>query len=168
MISARERGRHGGAPLRDRLRLLLDLRREHLRRRSSGKRTRPGEHLVGDAAERVEVGAMIDVRVRARLFRRHVRRRAECDAQRRQRTVRRPSWPATSSAFATPKSVTTATPPGEMMLSGLMSRCTMPSPCAYASADGDVAQDVQRVADRQLAALREPSRSDSPFTNGIV
>ena len=37
---------------------------------------------------------------------------------------------AASMAFAMPKSETTAVPPDRRMLSGLMSRCTMPAPCA--------------------------------------
>ena len=70
-------------------------------------------------------------------------------------------------AFAMPKSVTTAAPPAMRTLSGLMSRCTTPRWCAYASA---------RVTSRRIpitsvtASGPRPSRarSDSPSTKGIV
>ena len=39
-------------------------------------------------------------------------------------------WREAESAFAIPKSTTTALPPDSRMFSGLMSRCTTPSPCA--------------------------------------
>jgi len=67
-----------------------------------------------------------------------------------------------------PKSVTTAVPPESSTLSGLMSRCTMPRSCAYASA---------RVTSRRMLMVspgesgprsRSRARRLSPSTNGIV
>src|ERR1041385_273479 len=50
-------------------------------------------------------------------------------------TAAPPSWVREAvSALAMPKSVTTAAPWERSTFSGLMSRCTMPCPCAYASA----------------------------------
>ena len=71
-------------------------------------------------------------------------------------------------AFAMPKSVTTAAPPDSRMFSGLMSRCTTPSACAYASARATsrrIPVDSANVSGPPFAIR---PRSDSPFTNGIV
>ena len=71
-------------------------------------------------------------------------------------------------AFATPKSVTTACCPVISTLSGLMSRCTTPRACAYASAS----TTSRRMRTASLTGI-SPSRasfarSDSPSTSGIV
>ena len=58
-------------------------------------------------------------------------------------------------AFATPKSVTIALPPESSTLSGLMSRCTMPCSCAYASADAISRSMRTASVDGQLAVPRE-------------
>ena len=90
-----------------------------------------------------------------RLLRRHVReraqRRAQAGFQRSVAACARAAPPAVQ--VASPKSRTFALPFGVMMmLSGLMSRCTMPAACASASAsaicDGEVdrASRIQRPA----------------------
>ena len=83
MTSARERGRQSARPRVDRLGRLGHVRGEQLVRRAARERRLPGEQLVRQHAERVDVGAVIDVRIGARLLGRHVRRRAERHAERR-------------------------------------------------------------------------------------
>ena len=66
----------------------------HVRARAASaacavERRLPGEQLVRHAAERVDVGAMIDRRIARRLLGRHVRRRADRRAELRER--RRPA-----------------------------------------------------------------------------
>jgi hypothetical protein len=74
----------------------------------------------------------------------------------------------TLTALATPKSVTTATPPEMRTLSGLTSRWITPRAWAYASAD----TTSRRI--RTVSAIgNSPSRStrvrsDSPLTNGMM
>ena len=71
-------------------------------------------------------------------------------------------------AFATPKSVTIALPPESSTLSGLMSRCTMPCSCAYASADA-ISRSMRMAWLTGSSPCRaRRTRSDSPSTNGIV
>ena len=60
-------------------------------------------------------------------------------------------------AFATPKSVTTATPPEMSTLSGLMSRCTTPNEWAYASAETTSRRIRDRFGDGELAAPHHSS-----------
>ena len=62
---------------------------EHRVRAATGERRVPREHLVRHDAECVDVGPCVGRRITSRLFRRHVRRRPECDADRRQRRTRR-------------------------------------------------------------------------------
>jgi hypothetical protein len=70
-------------------------------------------------------------------------------------------------AFAIPKSVTTAVPPDRSTLSGLMSRCTTPRACAYASA---LATSRNTPITSMIASGPRASRArrDSPSTKGIV
>ena len=74
---------------------------------------------------------------------------------------------AATIAFAMPKSATTAVCPESRTLSGLMSRCTTPCSCAYASAFA-----TSRRMSTACAIGTGPSasraRRDSPSTNGIV
>ena len=75
---------------------------------------------------------------------------------------------AAAIALAIPKSVTTAAPPESRMFSGLMSRWTIPSACAAASA-----RETSRTIETTSATGSAPrcficSRSDSPCTNGIT
>ena len=76
--------------------------------------------------------------------------------------------PAALSARAMPKSATTAVPPESMMFSGLMSRCTTPWLCAYASAPATSAV-IRRVSSSDSCFSRSRrSRSDSPSTYGMT
>jgi len=70
-------------------------------------------------------------------------------------------------ALAMPKSVTTAAPPEMSTLSGLMSRCTTPRACAYASAR-DTSRRMLTTSLTASGPRASRSRSDSPSTNGIV
>ena len=70
-------------------------------------------------------------------------------------------------AFAMPKSVTTATPPEMSTLSGLMSRCTTPRWCAYASAF-DTSRRMPITSGTASGPRERRERSDSPSTKGIV
>ena len=72
------------------------------------------------------------------------------------------------SAFATPKSVTTAEPPERSTLSGLMSRCTMPRACAYASAFATSRRMLTVSCTVSSCSRASRARSDSPSTYGIV
>jgi hypothetical protein len=72
------------------------------------------------------------------------------------------------SAFAMPKSVTTATPPLSSTLSGLMSRCTTSCACAYASARATSRRMPSTSASGSAPAPRRRSRSDCPSTKGMV
>ena len=82
MITGSSAGGIAGAALGDRLGRLGDVRGEHLLRRGADERRPAGEHLVRHHADGVDVGAMIDVRIGRGLLRRHVRRRADRDAER--------------------------------------------------------------------------------------
>jgi hypothetical protein len=76
---------------------------------------------------------------------------------------------AALSAFAIPKSVTTAEPPDSSTLSGLMSRCTMPRSCAYASAFATSRSIADHLGHRQRAVAPSAARAATRRpTNGIV
>ena len=85
----RECRAHLRAQLRHRHRSLGDLRREDLLRRTTRERRLPGEHLVRDASEGVDVGAVVDRRVGRGLLRRHVGRRTQQPSLTRARARRR-------------------------------------------------------------------------------
>ncbi len=70
---------------------------------------------------------------------------------------RRP-WPASrSTSFASPKSSTFARPSRVIrMFAGLMSRCTMPLPCAASSAEATCAAYSSAVGDRQRPLRNQP------------
>ena len=124
----REHGGNDGAEAVHRLGHLEDVRRKRGLGRAAKEGRAPGEHLVGHHAERIDVRAVVDVGVAGGLLGRHVRRSAERQPSDVSAGVLRVGRGAT--ALATPKSVTTATPPESSTLSGLMSRCTTPCACA--------------------------------------
>ena len=67
-------------------RRFADVRRHHrLRSAPCGKRMRPREQLVRHHAPRVQISARVGIHISQRLLRRHVRRRANRGAQRRER-----------------------------------------------------------------------------------
>src|SRR5262245_26805554 len=74
-----ERRRYAGIELGERLGLVLENRRERLRRRLGLKRAAPGEQLVERQPERKLVGAEVDGAA-ARLLRAHVGHGADDDA----------------------------------------------------------------------------------------
>ena len=142
------------------------MRGEHALRRSVVERRAPRQQLVGQTSQRVQVGAVVDRRVPPGLLGRHVGGvpndmpicvsvppGASRDAER---------------AFAMPKSVTTAVPPESRTLSGLMSRCTTPRPCANSSARAMSRRMLMTSASDSAAPASSRARSDSPSTKGIV
>jgi hypothetical protein len=62
-------------------------RREQRARRQAGEGRMPGQHLVRSDAERVDIGAMIHVRICGRLLGGHIEWRAERRPGTRERTV---------------------------------------------------------------------------------
>ena len=75
-----ERGREAGALLRHRDRRLGDVRGQRLLRVEAGERRVAGEHLVAHHAHGIDIDPRIHLGIGGGLFRRHVRRGAECDA----------------------------------------------------------------------------------------
>ena len=118
----------------------------------SGERRLAGEQLVRHRAERVDVGAMIDVGIARGLLGRHVRRRADRRADlRERRAVRRPVRAALI-AFAMPKSVTTARAAGEQHVVRLDVAVHDAVLVRVGERARHVAQDADRFGDRQRPA----------------
>ena len=121
-----ERRRDVGALLAQRRRRRREVLHRDLDRAVAGERNLPGEHLVEDDPERVQIGALVDLRA-ARLLRREVLRGADdrallghlARAGARDAEVRH--------LHVTLGSTST--------LCGLMSRWTMPLRCAKRSAE---------------------------------
>jgi hypothetical protein len=63
------------------------MRGEQRLHRASSKRSLAREHLVGDHAERIQICAMVDIWIGGDLLRRHVRRRADRNADARQPAI---------------------------------------------------------------------------------
>ena len=82
---AGEPGRQARPPLLDRHRRLGRVSRDQVLRRAPGEGRLPGEHLVADHAERVEIRAVIGGEVGHGLLGRHVDRRPEGEARRGER-----------------------------------------------------------------------------------
>ena len=114
-----------------------------------------GEHLVEHDADRVDVGARVDVGRRVRLLGRHVLGRAHQHAGDREVLRPAPVAPSARFSFAMPKSISlrTGLPPSNVTktLSGLRSRCTTPSACAASSA--------WRICERVLARRGDGERA---------
>ena len=71
-------------------------------------------------------------------------------------------------ALATPKSVTIAWCPLIKTLSGLMSRCTTPRVCAYASASATSRRMRTTSGTGSSPSRASRARNDSPSIRGIV
>ena len=113
--------------------LALENLRDRVRDGLTGKREAAGQHLVEHAAERPDVGALVDA-LTARLLRAHVGGGAEDRAVARLGQVR-DARRRRVAAFARPKSSTFTTPSGViLMFAGFRSRWTMPFSCAASSA----------------------------------
>src|SRR5688572_24197513 len=82
--------------------------------------------------------------------------------------VRPEALPDSLTALATPKSVTRAWPRLTITLSGLMSRCTTPCSCAYASASVTSRSNRTASATGSSPSRASFARSDSPSMNGIT
>ena len=110
----------------------------HLAGAGPHERRPAGHHLEQDAAERVDVGAVVDRARVARLLRRHVRRRSQHAAG---AGLVRVAVALLDTSFAMPKSriliatgVRAEPSVARKRLSGLRSRWTMPRSCAADSA----------------------------------
>ena len=87
MIIAREILRHVAAALLDRDRPLGDVLDENRRRAVGDERRLAGQHLIAEDAERIQIAAAVDRALARGLLGRHVRRRADRDARRREPRV---------------------------------------------------------------------------------
>ena len=131
--------------------------------RLAGERRPAGQHLVEHAAERPDVGPLVD-RLAARLLGAHVGRGAE------ERPSRVPPivtvgdfaqiWSGASlpaAALASPKSSTLTTPSGViLMLAGFRSRWTMPLLVRGLERFGDLPRDRQRSRRSAIGPSRDP------------
>ena len=157
------------APLLEGLRRLGRVRRDHLLRRSAVKAA-VGRPASRSRARRAHRGrrdgrwsgrpppARAPCTPACRSESRPGERRALACASRRRERLRDAEVRATWAA-----------PPESSMLSGLMSRWTMPSPMRVRERPRHVAQDVHGRRHRQLGPRATgAARSDSPSTNGIV
>ncbi len=80
-----EGGWHAGAASVQGLRRLTNLRGERLLRCATGERRHPREQLIRDAAERVQVGPVVDLGIGRGLLRCHIGRRGEDESPGRER-----------------------------------------------------------------------------------
>jgi len=123
-----------------------EVTRRELDRVSRAEHELAGQHLVGQAAQAIQVGAPIDARVRE-LLGRHVRE-----------TCRRACASRLLTSRAIPKSISTTRSPASMTFDGLRSRWTMPCSCAAVSPAATARAIPHRLVDRELALAREPRR----------
>ena len=156
------------------VRLASSGRRRACRTLSSPREGAPaGQHLVEHAAERPDVGALVDG-LAARLLRRTCRprcrgscptprhrrrrqRRRQRDRSRRDEPSRLEApWPGRSRAPSRCR------PARTLMFAGLRSRWTMPCSCAASSASAICARDRQRFVERQRARARCDRASVGP------
>ncbi len=84
-----ERRGDGGPQRRQRVRGQRDVRREHRLRARGDERRPPPQHLVGEHADRVQIGAVVGARVGGPLLGGHVGGRAQGDAERGERAAAR-------------------------------------------------------------------------------
>ena len=145
-----QRRRHGPVR-RDRLGGGGHVGGEHLLRARPGERRPARQQLVRHHAEGVEVGPVIHVRVGHRLFRRHVGRRAQRDAHGRERLA--PGGLAQRLGHA--EIHHQRVPAAEHHVLGLEIAVDHAVAVGFGERVGDVAEDAHRVADRQLALLRQ-------------
>ncbi len=144
-----QRGRHGRPRLLKRDRGLRHVRGQHLLRGPTGERRAASQHLVRRRAERVDVGAMVDVGIGARLLGRHVRGRSQRDAGRGERrsAVCRFRHRLRHAEVGHRRRVA-----GEENVVGLDVAVDDALRVGVVERLGDVAQNRHRLGDRQLAA----------------
>ena len=117
-----------------RCRLIVDMGERRRKQRLGSEHEVPGEQIVRHAAQRVEVGAAVDLRLGERDLRRHEGGRARRDArdgQRCRRCGRRRVLDQTEVEHL--DEVVVGPSRQTKMLAGLMSRWTRPRACASAS-----------------------------------
>ena len=125
MSSAASAGGTLGRSVRERRRRLEQVRRHHRLRGRRRERRPAGQDLVAQHTERVEVRAVVGVRVRRRLLGRHVGRRAEREAGAGEGRL-----PRLVERLGDAEVGHQRVPSESSTLSGLMSRCT--TPCRWA------------------------------------
>ena len=129
--------------------LTLENLPNRVRHRLAGKGDAPGQHLVEHAAERPDVGALVD-HLPTRLFRAHVGGRAENRPLPACRRSGRTPTPSALAGFASPKSSTFTTPSGViLMFAGFRSRWMIPLSCATSSASAICRAIVEHFVNRQ-------------------
>ena len=144
---------------------------------SPSNSARARQHLVEHDAERPDVGAR-STALPLRLLGRHVRRRAEDDAQLRRRAARqrrrvqrrpRSTRPAGSIALARPKSSTLTVPSGaDLDVGGL--QVAMDDALLVRGFErlGDLPRDRQRLVERRRGRARCARERSSPSTSSIT
>ena len=134
------------------------MRDDERMRRARAERVRARQRLVGDDAERVEIGAMVDVGVAERLLGRHVRRRPERHAGRGERRPRIGRGVAAPSARGHAHGARDAevgdhgVTVGEEDVLGLHVPVHDAVPVRMRERVGDVAHDAPRLGERQRPA----------------
>ena len=148
--------------LRDRLRLFRDVLREHRLWTRAVERWLTGQHLVRHGAQRVDVRAVIDVRIRHRLFGRHVRGRPERYAKRRDL-----GFPGRRTDRLGDTEIRyDRVPLGEQHVVGLDVTMHHAVAMRIRQRVRDLAQHFHRVADGHLALLLDELTQRLPFDEG--
>ena len=149
-----ERGRNGVAATRDRLRRFRHVRGQQPLRRAARERRLSGEQLVREHAKGVDVRAVIHGRIGTRLFGRHVRRCAECHAHRR--GVAALAVARRRDGLGDPEVGDHGAAAGQQHVVRLDVAVHDATIMRIRERRRDLAQQADRLAERQLAMPREP------------
>ena len=147
---------------RDGLDRLGHVSREHLVRAHAGERRPAGEHLIGHGAERVQIGAVINVGIASRLLRRHVGRGADRHADRSQAG----GAGGLTQRFRDAEVGHQGVPAGQQHVVGLDVAVDEVAAVRVGQRVGHVPKDAQRVAHGQLALAREAGPQRFSFHEG--
>ena len=136
----------------DGLGLLRDLSGERRLRGGGGERRPAGEHLVAKYPERVEIGPVIYVRIGGSLLRGHVRGGAKRDTDRRQRATARGAHCLRHAEVGDHRVL-----PRDQHIVRLDVAMHDPVSMGVSEGVGDVGEDADRLAHRELALAAELS-----------
>ena len=125
---------------------------QHFLRGAAGERRPPGEQLVSHRAKGVDIHAVVEMRIGRRLLRRHVGRRAEGHARRRQGILSRGLTHRLRDAEVHDQRVAT----GEHHVVGLDVAMDHAERVRVRERVGHLAEDAHRLGDRKLADTIEP------------